>query len=474
MLEIKSKMKFNIIFVLFSLIIVLIMRPQEIEMFSKELNFIFTIIAISNVLLFWKTSANIINHWLRFEVLFLIGFLIVNFQIPFSASLGWEPENSNFIWINKYVVNFATYLSLLALLFWILGFLIFGYLSNNNKQKTNTIDKINLLLTLKRLKFTLFILFPLFIILSGKDSLSGAYATTDHLTGRSYVLMLLQSTLVINIIVFFIYYKKQLTTKKGIWNVFSQNKTFIIILLLYVLFFLSTGSRNSIISIFIIAGLMYSLTQIRIKGVTFLLIIITSATLMTVIKMGRTGDISTRTESNILKEGYSKYKDKDDFNPTLELASSNRILYRAIDVVPHKHPYLYGVTMMGDIISAVPLAAGILFPIIALPKQYTSSSSFFTYLGQGSFSTWGEGSQLVADIYVNFGLFGVVFIMFIFGGVILKLTYGFKSFDSLLKIIIYVSITMSAIFINRGTLFNIIQPLILLIIIFKVMTFTRK
>ncbi len=363
------------------------------------------------------------------------------------------------------------------MLFWIFGFLFFGYIFINRKNKRNKYDsgKLNLLKVLNRLKFVLLILFISFVYLVGSDFLSGAYDGGDNWgPGASYVYITLRSIVVIYIIIFFVHYKNQITTFKNVKSVFFKNKIFATILLLYFLIFLLAGDRGPVIETAIVFTFMYSITQIRIKGVTFLLLILFSIITMSILEMGRGRDISNRTESNIISEGYKNFSDKDEFNPTLELASSNRILYRAIDVVPNNHPYLYGSTILSNIISAVPFGARTLTQVFNVPKIYLSSSHFFTFIGQGNYPTWGEGSEIIADLYINLGIYGIIIIMIFFGGLICRLSFFSMYQDNIYILIVYMIFTMSAITLNRAPLFTILQPLFFSTIIYKLITYNAR
>ena len=201
----KLKIKYNIFFVLISLIVVFILIPLRNDVFSPSIIIAFSIIAFLNVIIFFKTSSLINSHWIRFEIIFLLAFLIVHFQIPFFASFGWEPENADFIWINKNVVNFATWLSLIALLFWILGFLLMALFKKRNVKDKLYKSVYDLRVILKRLKYLILILFLFFIFLVGNEFLNGSYDGGKNWgSGASYINLVLINAIIIYLIVLFI------------------------------------------------------------------------------------------------------------------------------------------------------------------------------------------------------------------------------------------------------------------------------
>ena len=160
-------------------------------------------------------------------------------------------------------------------------------------------------------------------------------------------------------------------------------------------------------------------------------------------------------------QGYEKLINSDKaFNPTNELASSNRILFRAIDVVPDKHPYLYGTTFVTEIIGVFPFGANAFLTITQLPDMYISSSYFFTILGQGQFYTYGEGSEILGDIYINFGFYGVLILMFGLGYFIAFITTNALYTYNHRYILIYVILTIGALYLNRS---NYLEPFKLIV-----------
>ncbi|MVX37325.1 hypothetical protein, partial [Myroides sp. LoEW2-1] len=140
------------------------------------------------------------------------------------------------------------------------------------------------------------------------------------------------------------------------------------------------------------------------------------AVTFTILKFGRSRDINQVEQGNIFERGYTNYKNhENDVGFTDELALSVRIQYRALDVVPDKHPYLYGITFVTGTLSAIPFATSTFMNTFNIPEEYVATTTFFTYLGQGKNPTSGEGSEILGDIYVNFGLYLTFVIMILFG-----------------------------------------------------------
>lgn len=447
----KQKVTFNILFVIISLIVSLFMMPERREYFDTNSNFILSLLCLVNIIVFWRTTTKDYSSWIRYDTLFLLGFVIVHFQIPFLASIGVEPTDPSFVWINKKVVNYATWLSTVVLLLWILGFLFY---MNRKKIIKKAIDyKVNT----QKIDYLLIIIFVLFIGLVGSEFLAGSYDGGDNWgVGATYAYLLLSVTLYLKIIYFFINHQDIKITKSNFMSIVMKNKAFVFILCFYVLIFLAAGDRGPVMEVGLLTIGAYSIYQRKIPLGAFVLMIFLGATLFTVISYGRSSDVTYRS-GNILEQGYTNLqKSNSDFNPTDELATSTRILYRAIDVVPDSHPYLYGLTMFSDIVGVIPFGGSTYLQLTQLPDMYKSSSYFFTILGQGSFFEYGEGSEIIADIYINLGIYGVLILMFFFGYFISYLTFNAYSLKSHRLMLVYLLLIIGAIYINRS---NFLDPL---------------
>ena len=143
--------KLNNFVLIISLVVTIIIMPDVKSDLDKNYLFNVSLIAFINIYLFIISKKRIIKGWFTIDVLFLLGFTIVHFQIPFLSSLGINPENPNFAWINKKVVNYGTWLSLISLIVWIIGYKIStkinlrklntSFSNANYMIKTNKIDK---------------------------------------------------------------------------------------------------------------------------------------------------------------------------------------------------------------------------------------------------------------------------------------------------------------------------------------------
>lgn len=455
----KLKLNLNIAVVLVSIIVSILYKSTLLESFDKTRIFTLSIIAFVNVILFWSTSIKITKSWINYNTLFLLGFLIVHFQIPFLSSIGIEPESPSFVWINKQVVNYAVWLSTIALLLWILGYLL--YLKKNYKFKFKETIRQSYIVDTKKIDFFLLTLFILFIVLVGKEFLTGNYDGGDNWgVGANYAYLLLRVLIHLRILYFFINTRFIKITGSTIIPLLFKNKIFTIVLIIYFLIFLFSGDRGPVMSIILLFAIGFSLYQRKISLSFFLFSVVIGGLFLTLIGLGRSRDISNR-DLGLFEEGYKNLVEKKGgFNPTNELAYSNRILFRALDVVPRQHPYLYGSTFGLEIIGVIPFAGGTFLSLTGLPEMYKSSSYFFTIIGQGKNYTYGEGSEIIGDIYINFGFYGVLILIFALGYFVAFITTRTMTSYNHSFVLIYAILTVGALYINRS---HFLDPLKIII-----------
>lgn len=426
--------------------IALVIKPEKYSYFDSQYVFLLGLIYFSLILVFFIKQHAKNKNWLRFDFLFLIGYTIVHFQIPFLETIGIEPSRPRFIWLNKDVVNYATWLSLLSISLWMFAYSLIR--QPVTQELPNKVKVGNMVI----LDWFLVLLFIGFLLTAGKNFLRGAYDVNSWSGPATYFLMILKSLLYLRVVYFFMRCKKN-ESYLSIVNSLLKNKVFLSVIVTYFLLFFLTGSRGEILRVLLVTAFSYSLF-VRPLSFKFIMVsVLIGAFVFTLMGMGRGRVASELADQGLLQRGYANFIQMEEKKlPTEELASSVRLLYRAIDVIPNQHDYLYGTPYFIAAISPIPFTGSLFISAFDVPYQYQATSRLFTYLGQGNNRTYGEGSEILADMYANFGVFGVLVLMFFFGllsGLITKKT-KVGEFNYML---IYVVLLITAISMNRGTIF---------------------
>lgn len=457
------KVLHNIVFAFLILLSLILLKPDYIGEMDSILNIVIISITIFNIVFFLINTKRILRNWVNFHTLFIVGFIIVHFQIIFLDSLGIPPSNPSFIWINKSIVNYANWISCMAITVYTLFGLFSFFKFNTIKERKSPSFKI---VKTKKIDVFIIILFVIFIFLVGEAFLSGEYdGGANWGEGASYILLLLRSILVIRLIYLFNNYN-QLRERNGSHSFFKyigKNKVLLIVLFLFLLIFANSGDRGPIIEFALIFIYLFSLKVKRIKIRQLILMIIIGSLFLTILREGRAIKDSS---DNIFNRGVHNIRDKEFFGFTEELASSVRILFRAVDVFPpHSDDLLYGKTMAINLSSSIPFLTNYIIVNNNIPLELRSSTYFFTIVGQGKNFTYGEGSEIIGDIYINFGYEGVLIIFAIFGMLITRVSVKVEYSNNYLALIVIVVYVSTSIYLNRSVFFYPLQLLSITIIL---------
>lgn len=437
------------------LLLLLFFKPERVEEFSSGFNFILSIVYFLLVVFFLARKRKESENWLRFDVVFLIGFSIVHFEIPFLASIGIDAILSDFVWPNQRVVNFATWMSVFSITLWMLGS---SFLRNKAESYKQDSAVINVNINFYLYDFILFIAFILFLLTVGPSLYRGEYSGSQVWgVGASYAYFITRVMINLRIIYFIIDLKGKAGFKVIVRELF-KNKLFFTIVITYISIFLLLGQRGNILQVALVAAGAFTLfiKPISLLRLTFFLFV--GAFLFTLISLGRGADSSSFEDNNIFSRGYSSYQEKEFKSVTSELAGSVKIQYRALDNVPEKHPYLYGLTYFSNLVVVVPFIGTQVLNVLNVSEMYRGTTNFFTIMHRGFNPDSGDGSEILSDIYVNFGLYGVFVIMFLFGMLSSKLHFKAMSKD-LLYVLIYLVMLYMALTINRGMLLSPVKEI---------------
>ena len=165
---------------------------------------------------------------------------------------------------------------------------------------------------------------------------------------------------------------------------------------------------------------------------------------------------------------------------TLELALSVRCVNHAISNVPKNYDYNYGVYQLKQIAASVPFLVGFLESnVLEGSKELQSSSDFITYLIQGRNVKYGDATTPVADLYLDFGVYGVLIGFFLFGIFVKKadsvIVFGQKS--SLFFWFAIMFYWSGAIYLGRATflfyLQSIVQIYVIVVLINSILNFRK-
>lgn len=460
-----------LLFYIFLLFFVVLLKPGANEDFDPFLNVNLSIIFLTLMFTYFFKRRRYIRNWLRFDLVFLIGYFVVHFQSSLLYSIGLDDGVILHPWVNIEVVNYATWLSLLAIIFWFIGTATVSekkyFLSSKSKRYNVFVDNISPLIDK-----VIVISFALFIIVAGSSLFSGTYdGGRSWGAGAGYFYLLLMFSLYLRTIYFVLSLEKNTSIKQVIKSLMT-NKVYVVSLIIFLLMFLSVGDRGPVISILLLFFTLYGVYVKPFSFKTVAISIVFAALIMTILGLGRSRNAEDLISQGIIERGYTTLVSSDELViPSTELASSNRILFAALDNVPERYPYLYGKSFLINFSSALPIpgVTQLFTDLLDIPRYQTTTTHYFTYILIGVNPTWGAGSEVVADVYVNFGVLGIPIVFFLFGVVCARYSFPVEHSHKHVKmsvIIVYAGLVVNALSINRGMLLYPLMPIFYMLTIY--------
>ncbi|MGK0254631.1 MAG: oligosaccharide repeat unit polymerase [Mariniflexile sp.] len=384
---------------LFILILLFFVAPEKTSSDDYFFESIYLVLALFLLVIHFKIN----NKKGAFTIgtIFILGFFIVHFQwslmIVFSDII---PNHFFNLFSNQIYFTYGLWLSLIALISWLIGFNSFDF--SFQKGSKNSVYKGSPIILVMS-----YCLLILFIYFAGSSFISGAVYKTqgsaEAISGVSaYIHKLLK--VLVTILVVLLFYKYSNSQTKPDLKVFIINNLLSIgLVMLYLFLFVIAGDRGEALQVLIAVFLCYNFMIKPISYKYFAIMILCGAFIMTFI-----GVFRSALDDDVGLELDTVY------DLTINLANSNRVLYSSIQAVDENGLY-YGKLWIGPLLGPIPFASSAYLSLSEDKVYYISSSGYITYLRYGENSHTGEGSTILADIYLNFGVFGICVFLFILG-----------------------------------------------------------
>ena len=206
----------------------------------------------------------------------------------------------------------------------------------------------------------------------------------------------------------------------------SYGFLFLFLILTYTLLSFYVGDRGPIISISIAVFGFFFARKKTIGFVKFMVILIISSNVMTMIAEVRTryyGESYLERMSSYEKGSGSVYFGQETLlDSFLELSASERTLNHVVlRLQEGEFDYHYGTNQILYITSIIPGLSGVYFRLfLDNAEERNGSAMFASYLIQDGDIKYGDGTSIITDLYLDFGWPGVVFFLFIFGRVVAR------------------------------------------------------
>lgn len=265
---------------------------------------------------------------------------------------------------------------------------------------------------------------------------------------------------VLAIVMTLTYYKLSVNlysqTKNSLIGIYRSDRRFYLFFAIILALFALEGARTFLMRFSLVALFVYDLKIKRIKGKEALLLLVVGFILMAVIGLTRNGSQSSSevvSGNPVIDAGF-------------DLIINNRSLYVLMEY-GDVHGYTYGQTLLMNIFSVVPFLQSIVYSLTSLSTWNTNSAYLVTdlYYSNSNEDIIGLGTNLVGDVYVMFGLVGLVIIMILFGRFISSLVEKVKSGDFVSLLVLAIMICNSVYYV-RTSLLTPIRDIVWLLIVY--------
>lgn len=393
------------------------------------------------------------RNFFDFDLIFLLTYFFIMFFFPVFM-YGTDLENVFFAFqydYNHNVISRATALSLLGAQAFMFGGLIAHYRKIRSVMVSATQVIPNGVLT-----WGIVVCFVLLIVAGGPELFTHKYdgKLGGESAGRAifYFLVLFGSLLIAAFVIEFNNWSNDEKYRKNCW--------LFIILVLFSVVFVLIGSRGSVLQF---ALLVIGLYGLKIKAVNFKMM--TFLVVGGILTMGLLGLMRTKDETvitNMREEAGALVYIQD-------LVLNNRNTFMAVDMVDKKG-IDYGLGMMESLLGVIPFANSLIINITPLTSLDLSSGLRITAesLGMTSDLTVGFGTNIIASIYMSFGMIGVIIMMYLLGWMIKYIEQKVCCQNSIYYLLFYGVMMSYSVYIVRAEYFVFLRYLVWGLIIINI------
>lgn len=332
---------------------------------------------------------------LGFHLIFSISFYFTNFVYPIFV-YPIDPEYVLFrFFFDTSVITKSTALALFAYSLYAVGYMWNYRKNSSNLQFPHRNNEISPSAA-KILVCVTTLLFVCFLLANGLEYYKSQYqegVNVDVNPFVRYIIVLLNPLLVLTCLTG--YYITHERLRKLIFCIVVTLATII----------LFAGSRTLPLSLYILIFLYY-VRKKRLSIITISLLLC-----LGVVSMSLIGELRSEEIYDIALVDTA---DKQWYDYAMDLIINNRNLYVLFEYV-QSNGCLWGVSMLAPILSVLPLLQSSVMSFFSIPEYMMSSSQFTTYMEFGANPPIGLGTNVVGDVYLAFGLLGVMLLFPLLG-----------------------------------------------------------
>ena len=391
-----------------------------------------TVMMLASFAAFMIIHQGVINHtlkgnenWFQIDLIFLLMFFLVHFWLWIAVQYGFaEGVWKSTAYLGR--VNYAVALSLLGISAFLLGFNL-----RANIQRPLT-KEVVAHAQWKKLGFIIFYagaaLTVSYALYFGTSAFEGSYTGSEvgGLGVRS------------------IYMLQGILLKLGILILLvlnADNESFmpkcripLVVLGCVLVMLLVLGDRSEFLYTLGVVIFAYTRYFKRIPLSVLVAGFVVITFMMSVVQSSRIEE--TRSIATMYEVAGSK-SDKISLTQGLNgISASGKVLLGAVNAVPKQHAFFYGDLKIVGLLGMIPFGRALFLDLFSI-NQFGTTSDFLTWYIHGPNSTTGTGTTIVADLYLDYGPFGVVMGLFLLGFLANYANIKASQNDSLMNAVIF-------------------------------------
>lgn len=466
---------FGLIYLTFILLMLIFFEKDDIV--SYPLLFCGGVILL--MFFFFKeylTDSRLFTSWVKPSNIFLLSFVIVNFQVIISTWLEYDTIDT-YLETTEYsgYIGKVLYCSLIGMVFF-----LFGYSFVKESYIPNKLSKEIFQLNIKKWALLSSFAFVLFVInidlvsfLTGVDY-EGSGAADRETTPFAIWETLFDTFMTITIASTTVKCLNDNNQTSLLRFLLSFPYYFLIFVSLYILLRLVSGDRGPVIYTALMFFYSYLLVSKRkFKLSVLVLLVVVGAFFMTVLNTVRNYRNPDETFVEKVSRSFTDMGDDSEVKSvsplTYELSKSVNCNFIAIhDIDENKTEYKYGLYNLCEILSAVPGMNRVTTSLFDLNLYRTATNEYVTISFFGKDYMIGLGTTVLVDFYLDFGVFGIMAGMFLVGLVYRrideKLVYG--SISSFFVMISFLKFASMSVYIPRASFSFVLCRILYIIIIY--------
>lgn len=388
-----------------------------------------------------------------FEVLFTFSFFLVNYAYPVFIYSSNTPYFSLFLFgFNEDIISKSTALATVGFC----SYSLFQFENDtiqDSKWYKDTFSRVS--------TFEVVLLIVLFLIYlyNALPALVGGYSYSG-------------SAGFFRIVAIFLCYKRLYNW--GVYHPVFRDIALWGTIALYLIVNFLVGNRGDPLYVAMAIFVSYSFFVRKVSTRFFISAIIAGMAIFFVVGQARVSYGDTGSNESMLSRVKDVHRDDYDGGVLMyakELIINNRSLFVLVDYGDEKG-LNYGQSWLLNIYSIVPFLQTIMLKLTGIPSELLASVNLTTYLefGRDDPDAFGMGTNLIGDIYICFGMIGIVFFMALLGYVV-RISYRSSRFSSSAALV-YICFFVFSVYYPRASYLEPIRLIVWSFIMYK-LTFKR-